>query len=160
MILGRPWHEVYDPDISWKDGGHLRPRPESQPTNSMSADDGSRERRTHERVHFKDPPQETDSGSRTTTDSGRGGRKLGIGRQRRRRTDAEVAVISVDAYGQTEFVDWVATFEAAAVSAGNDKFAYYQDAKVDDKTGQVPDEYQGHPAFHAKHMEGLPDHGP
>ena len=26
MILGHPWHTVYDPDTSWKDGGHLRPR--------------------------------------------------------------------------------------------------------------------------------------
>jgi hypothetical protein len=31
---------------------------------------------------------------------------------------------------------------------------------VDDKTGQVPAEYQRHPAFYAKHMEGLPDYGP
>ncbi|KAK3897013.1 hypothetical protein C8A05DRAFT_20137 [Staphylotrichum tortipilum] len=102
-----------------------------------SADDGSQKRRTKKEVHFEDPPQETDSGRQTTTDSGRGGRKLGIGRQRGRRTDTEVAVISIDEYGQTEFVDWVTTLEAAAVSAGNDKFAYYQDAKVDDKTGQV-----------------------
>lgn len=23
MMLGHPWHEIYDPDISWKGGGHL-----------------------------------------------------------------------------------------------------------------------------------------
>ena len=40
------------------------------------------------------------------------------------------------------------------------KFAYYQDAKKDDETGKLPAEYQGHPAFEAKHIEGLPDHGP
>ncbi|KAK4182035.1 hypothetical protein QBC35DRAFT_350396, partial [Podospora australis] len=35
MILGHPWHEDYDPDISWKGGGHLRPRtqPWEHPTN-------------------------------------------------------------------------------------------------------------------------------
>jgi len=180
MILGRPWHKDYDPDISWKDGGHLRPRQREHPTNLMgSADDGSRERRTR-KVHFKDPPQETYSGRQTTTDSGRSGShhgrkegrvtrksppedspgKLGIGRQQRTRTDPEVAVVSVDEHGKAELVERVTTLEAAFVTAGNNKFAYYQDAKVDDKTGQVPAEYQGHPAFHAKHMEGLPDHGP
>ena len=23
IILGRLWHRIYDPDISWKGGGHL-----------------------------------------------------------------------------------------------------------------------------------------
>ena len=44
MILGRPWHRTNDPDISWKGGGHLRPRstPGPHPTNLMgNADDGS-----------------------------------------------------------------------------------------------------------------------
>ena len=38
------------------------------------------------------------------------------------------------------------------------KFVYYQGAKGDDKIRKVPAEYQGHLAFYAKHMEGLPDY--
>ena len=55
MILGRLWHEGYDPDISWKGGGHLRPRsiPGLYLTNSMgSVDDGSRKSSTTKYVYF------------------------------------------------------------------------------------------------------------
>ena len=60
MILGRPWHRDYDPDISWKGGGHLRPR-QGEVSDRL---DGKRRRRiTNERstmeVTSKDPPHET-----------------------------------------------------------------------------------------------------
>ncbi|KAK4233002.1 hypothetical protein C8A03DRAFT_19832, partial [Achaetomium macrosporum] len=75
MILGRPWHRIYDPDISWKGGGHLRPREQRKyPTNSMeSADDGSRQSEAPRRATSKDPPQETSTARQCTTDSRRGG---------------------------------------------------------------------------------------
>jgi hypothetical protein len=38
-------------------------------------------------------------------------------------------------------VERVTTLEAAFVTAGNDKFVYYKDAKTDAKTGQIPAEY-------------------
>ena len=161
MILGLPWHQDYDPDISWKGGGHLRPRstPGPHPTNPIgSADDGSRRSSTPKHVHFQDPPQETDSGRQTTTDSGRGGSHH-TKRRTQRRADPEVAAISVDNHGNMQFQEWVNHADVAEVTAAG-KFAYYQGAKGNDETGKVPTEYQGHPAFHAKHMEGLPDHGP
>jgi hypothetical protein len=86
--------------------------------------------------------------------------KLGIGRQQRTQTDPEVAVVSIDEHRKAELIERVTTLEAAFVTAGNNEFAYYQDAKTDAKTGRIPAEYQGHPAFHAKHIEGLPDHRP
>ena len=67
--------------------------------------------------------------------------KLGIGRQQKIRTDAEVAVVSADKYGNLEFMERVTILEAAFVTAGNDKFAYYKDAKTDAKTGRIPAEY-------------------
>ena len=35
MILGRPWHRNYDPDIDWKGGSYLRPRESPYPTKPM-----------------------------------------------------------------------------------------------------------------------------
>ncbi|KAK4148930.1 hypothetical protein C8A00DRAFT_19322, partial [Chaetomidium leptoderma] len=70
----------------------------------------------------------------------------------------EVALVSVDEKGHLEFQDWVADFEVAAVTAGHDKFSYYEGTQQ--LKGTIPDDYQGHPAFEAKHMAGLPDHGP
>jgi hypothetical protein len=160
MILGRPWHEDYDPDIRWKGGGHLRPRPPSpHPTDEMGKDSARQEPRTGGTQDDALPagsPQEASSGRETTTRSGRGGTR----RDQRRRASQEVAVISIDEHGQPEFQEWVTGFEAAFITAGNDKFSYYDGAKNDDKTGQIPAEYQGHPAIEAKHIEGLPDHGP
>ncbi|KAK4095872.1 hypothetical protein N658DRAFT_437319, partial [Parathielavia hyrcaniae] len=158
MILGRPWHEDYDPDISWKGGGHLRPRDtSSHPTNSMgdSADQEPRTGGTRDDALPTGPPQEASSGWQTTTRSGRSGTR----RNQKERASREIAVISIDDHGTLEFQEWVTEFEAAFITAGNDKFSYYEGAKKDDKTGQIPDEYRGHPAFEAKHMEGLPDHG-
>ena len=160
MILGRPWHRIYDPDISWKGGGHLRPRSTtgSHPTNTMgSADDESRRRSTTRQVHFEDSPQETDGTKQRATDSGRSGSQQEK-RRTRRQSNQEVAVISVDDNG-FQLQEWVTWTEVAEVQASG-KFAYYQGAKKDDETGKLPAEYQGHPAFEAKHMEGLPDHGP
>ena len=142
MILGRPWHKEYDPDISWKGGGHLRPRstPDPHPTNPMgSADDGSRKSGTPKHVHFQDPPQETGSGRQATTDSGRGGSHH-TKRRTQRRPHPEVAVISVDDHGNMQFQEWVTHAETAEVTAGG-KFAYYQGAKGNDETGKVPTEY-------------------
>jgi hypothetical protein len=144
-----------------------------------STDDGSYERYTG-KVYFKDPPQETGSGGQTATDSGKGSShysrkegkvirklppedslgKLGIGRQQRTQTDPEVTVVSIDEYRKTELVERVTTLEAAFVTARNDKFAYYKDTKTDTKTGQIPAEHRGYPAFHVKYTEGLPDYGP
>ncbi len=42
----------------------------------------------------------------------------------------------------------------------NGKFAYYDNAKKDNQTGKILAEYQRHPAFEAKHIEGLLDHRP
>ena len=101
MILGRPWHRIYDPDISWKGGGHLRPRSTtgSHPTNTMgSADDESRRRSTTRQVHFEDSPQETDGTRKRATDSRKGGSHPGK-RRTRRQSNQEVAVISVDDNG-------------------------------------------------------------
>jgi len=61
--------------------------------------------------------------------------QLGIGRQRKIRTDLKVAVISVDEHGKTELIERVTMLKAAFVTAGNNKFTYYYNAKVDDKTG-------------------------
>ena len=49
--------------------------------------------------------------------------------------------------------------EVAEITA-NGKFAYYNNAKKDNQTRKVLAEYQGYPAFEAKHIEGLLDHGP
>ncbi|KAK4118137.1 hypothetical protein N657DRAFT_584174, partial [Parathielavia appendiculata] len=111
---------------------------------------------THDDALPTGPPQEASSGRETTTRSGRSGRQ----HDQNRRANREVAVISIDEHGTLELQGWVTGFEAAFITAGNDKYSYYEGAKKDDKTGQIPDEYRGHPAFGAKHMEGLPDHGP
>ena len=156
MILGRLWHKEYDSDISWKGGGHLRPRstPGPHSTNLMgSADDGSPRSSTPKHVHFQDPSQETGSGRQPATDSGRGGSHINpdqgreqilgrpparapfvdplqeppdIRRVRRiqRRAHHEVAVISVDNHGNTQFQEWVNRAEVAEVTAAG-KFAYY-----------------------------------
>jgi hypothetical protein len=91
-------------------------------------------------------------------DSGRSGTRQQ--KEVRFALEQEVAVISVDEYGQLEHQEWVAGFEAAAVTAGNNKFAYYESTEQNAEKGKIPDDYQGHPAFEAKHMAGLPDHGP
>jgi hypothetical protein len=160
MILGRPWHKEYDPDISWKGGGHLRPRTESgpHPTSLMgSADDESRTGRAPRTTPPKDSPQETGGGSQPTPYSGRSGSHTE--RRTQKRNDPEVAVISVDDHGNMQLQERLRHAETAEVTASG-KFAYYQGAKGNDETGRIPAEYQGHPAFRAKHMEGLPDHGP
>jgi len=95
-------------------------------------------------VYFKDLPYETDSSGQTTTGLGRSGSygrkegrvtrklppedllgKLGIERQRKIRTDVEVAVVSVDKHRKAELVERVTMLEAAFVIAGNNKFVYY-----------------------------------
>ncbi|KAL2165755.1 hypothetical protein VTG60DRAFT_3864 [Thermothelomyces hinnuleus] len=50
--------------------------------------------------------------------------------------------------------------EIANISIDGTKFAYYQKTKRHDKTGKVPKEYKGHPAFEPKHLEGLLEHSP
>ena len=101
IILGRPWHRIYNPDISWKGGGHLRPRSTTglHPTNTMgSADDESRRRSTTRQVHFEDSPQETDGTKQRATDSGRSGSQQEK-RRTQRQSNQEVAVILVDDNG-------------------------------------------------------------
>ena len=120
-----------------------------------SADEGSRGSGTRTYVHSKDPPQETDSGKQPATSSGRGGSHRGS----ERHNPAQVAIVSIDNQGNTQFQEWVDHAEVAEVTASG-KFAYYQGAKGNDETGKIPVEYRGHLAFQAKHMEGLLEHGP
>ena len=44
-------------------------------------------------------------------------------------------------YEEFEFIERDVTLEVAFVMTGNDKFAYYKDAKTDTRTGQIPVEY-------------------
>ena len=145
MILGRLWYSTYDPDISWKDGSYLRPCKREYLANSMgSVDDGLYGYRTKGRVYFKDPLYETVSDKRSATNSGRSGSyygrkegrvikklppedslgQLGIGRQQKIRTDAEVAVISINEYGKFEFVERVAILEAVYIAIREDGTLY------------------------------------
>jgi hypothetical protein len=55
--------------------------------------------------------------------------------------DPKVAVVSIDEHGKAELMERVTTLEAAFVTAGNNKFVYYQDVKTDTKIGRIPAEY-------------------
>jgi hypothetical protein len=124
------------------------------------ADAGSRASGTRH-VRFEDPPQATDEAQQRPPDAGRGGSHRGSKKRHNetRRATREVAVISVDNHGNTQFQEWARWTDVAEVTASG-KFAYYEGATKNDEAGKIPVEYQGHPAFEAKHMEGLPDHGP
>ncbi len=154
--------QEYDPDISWKGGGHLRPRstPGPHPTNSMgSADDGSRQKwhaepRALSGSTAGDGQWQTDHyGLRKRRQSPHEATHTEASRPRGRRHLSRRPRQTSDSRNGYDHAD------VAEVTAAG-KFAYYQGAKGNDETGKVPAEYQGHPAFHAKHMEGLPDHGP
>ncbi|KAL2125802.1 hypothetical protein VTI74DRAFT_2712 [Chaetomium olivicolor] len=167
MILGRPWHREYDPDIDWKGDGHLRPREKREyPTNSMgSADDEPRKAEVSVNAPPKGSPHETAEDRTDPPDSGRSGSHQGqeerhTKRRKKTRAKQEVAVISVDEQGQLMFECWLTELEAASVESGINKFAYYEGTTKNAETGRIPDDYKGHPAFEAKHLKGLPDHGP
>jgi hypothetical protein len=158
MILGEPWHEDYDPDIRWKGGARLRPRePSPYPTDEMgrSAEQEPRTGGTQDNALPTGPPQEASSGRKTTTRS----RKSGKQHKQGRRMGQEIAIVSIDERGKLEFQEWVTGHEAAFISTTNDKFSYYASTEKDDKTGQIPDDYKGHPVFEAKHIEGLLEYG-
>ncbi|KAK4148331.1 hypothetical protein C8A00DRAFT_19826, partial [Chaetomidium leptoderma] len=128
----------------------MQEEPRGESTPERASPKGTPRGREGRRVTFSDPepggkeePPDSTSGTRHTKET---------------RLQKEVAVVSVDEQGHLEFQEWVAGFEAAAVAAGHDKFSYYEGTQQ--HKGTIPDDYQGHPAFEAKHMAGLPKHGP
>ncbi|EAQ84694.1 hypothetical protein CHGG_08708 [Chaetomium globosum CBS 148.51] len=156
IILGRPWHEDYDPDISWKGDGHLRPRePREHPTDLMKerAEQEPRMSRGSERTPSTGPPQETASAETRTLESGRSGTR----QQKQTREARTIAVVSVDEHGKLKHEAWVNRKEAAGIElpaqeikipeasfieSGN-KFAYYEGTTKNATTGKIPDELQG-----------------
>ena len=150
MILGRPWHEDYDPDISWKGDGHLRPRePREHPTDLMKerAEQEPRMSRGSERTPSTGPPQETASAETRTLESGRSGTR----QQKQTREARTIAVVSVDEHGKLKHEAWVNRKEAAGIElpaqeikipeasfieSGN-KFAYYEGTTKNATTGKI-----------------------
>ena len=94
MILGRPWHRDYDPDISWKGDGHLRPRERKHPTNLVEerAEQEPRQSRGSGQTPSEGPPQEAASTEERTLKSGRSG----LRHDKETRT---IAVVLVDEHG-------------------------------------------------------------
>lgn len=123
MILGQPWHEDYNPDIDWKDGGHLRPRTYREyPTNDRKS--GARKEQSAGQAPSTAPPQET----------------------------REILVYSIDIGGKIEEVGLIGTVALVEIAAVmKDKYAYYNNIKKGDKK-EVPVEYQGYPVFTAKYL--------
>jgi hypothetical protein len=117
------------------------------------------------------PPQEAASTEERTLKSGRSG----IRRKKQIQEERTIAVVSVDEHRILKYEQWVnqleavnielaaeevRELEAASIEPGNNKFAYYKGTVKNVKIGQIPEDYKGHPAFTAKHLIGLPDHGP
>ena len=155
MILGAPWHRDYDPDIDWKGGGHLRPRVRAYPTSMMErAGDGLRGRGSgsgpsENPLHGPEPkPQQVqEEAAANPVAFGRvDGRK-----KARKRAKREIAVVSVDEGQKFAIEAWVTSREATTIEEP------HREKKGDNS---IPEEYRGHPAFEAKHLEGLPEYGP
>ena len=99
MILGHPWHEDYNPDIDWRDGGHLRPREEREyPTKSIGEIQELRQGSTLDNASPTSPPHERSREKQVTFGSVTSGRR----QQEEAWLDKEVAIVSVDEQGQLE----------------------------------------------------------
>jgi len=161
IILGRPWHASYDPDIDWTGGGHLRPRPRKHLTDRADTPEERSLDTDSSRVPSEDSHHHQENGCHTLD-------------------ERDVAVVSIDEDGVLQHqgdINWwevVAIMpdkedsvrlwqDAAAASTSQpkrtDKFAYYE-GHEQKSTDPVPKEYRNHPAFKSKHLTGLPDRGP
>jgi hypothetical protein len=99
MILGHPWHEDYNPDINWKDGGHLRPREKREyPTKLIGEVQELRQGSTLDNASPTSPPHEQGRKKQVTFDSTTSGNR----QEEEKWLNQEVALISVDEQGHLE----------------------------------------------------------